>query len=548
MECKQCTTSFEITDSDRQFYQKIDVPEPTLCPDCRMQRRLAFRAEIKLYKRKSDKSGQSIISMYPSNKPYPIYSVTEWWSDDWNALEYGQDFDFNRPFFEQFFELYNRVPKMANFNAKSENCEFSNIAVNSKNVYYSFMIARSENVYYSRRCTAYNNHLFNCTFCFQSSYLNNCVDCHNCHSSTNLFQCNNSRDAYFSIDCHGCSEIIFCTNLRNKNYCIDNQQFPEEEYLARKKEILNGSYVKNLKNEKYFKEIWLKKPWQHLYMFNCENCTGNNLHNCSNVHSCFDSNNLQNTKYVWEAGPSKIQSNSMDIGTGGIGDWLYDCCGLGGGNYFMRFCFSCRYSGNLTYCVDCFTCNDCFGCTGLNNKKYCIFNKQYAKKEYEELVPKIIEYMCTTSEWGEFFPVSKSPFGYNETLAQEYFPILKEDVLKKGWHWHDEEVKIPHPQTYEIPDTIQDVPDDISKEILACEDCNKNYRVIIQELKFYREMPLPIPRKCPICRMQKRTSLRNPRKLFSRNCSKCQKEIQTTYSPERPEIVYCENCYLAEVY
>ena len=37
--------------------------------------------------------------------------------------------------------------------------------------------------------------------------------------------------------------------------------------------------------------------------------------------------------------------------------------------------------------------------------------------------------MITTGEWGEFFPSSLSPFGYNETVAQEYFPMSREDIL-----------------------------------------------------------------------------------------------------------------------
>ena len=31
--------------------------------------------------------------------------------------------------------------------------------------------------------------------------------------------------------------------------------------------------------------------------------------------------------------------------------------------------------------------------------------------------------MKKTGEWGEFFPSSISPFGYNETVAMEYYPI-----------------------------------------------------------------------------------------------------------------------------
>jgi len=42
--------------------------------------------------------------------------------------------------------------------------------------------------------------------------------------------------------------------------------------------------------------------------------------------------------------------------------------------------------------------------------------------------------------------------------------------------------------------------------------------------------------------------LRNPRRLFNRKCMKCDKQIQTSYAPEKPEIVYCEECYVEEVY
>jgi hypothetical protein len=42
----------------------------------------------------------------------------------------------------------------------------------------------------------------------------------------------------------------------------------------------------------------------------------------------------------------------------------------------------------------------------------------------------------------------------------------------------------------------------------------------------------------------------NPPKLWHRKCMKegCQNEFETSYAPERPEIVYCEKCYQQEVY
>jgi len=40
--------------------------------------------------------------------------------------------------------------------------------------------------------------------------------------------------------------------------------------------------------------------------------------------------------------------------------------------------------------------------------------------------------MIETGEWGEFFHPSLSPFGYNETVAQEYYPLQNVQNVQKG--------------------------------------------------------------------------------------------------------------------
>jgi len=72
--------------------------------------------------------------------------------------------------------------------------------------------------------------------------------------------------------------------------------------------------------------------------------------------------------------------------------------------------------------------------------------------------------------------------------------------------------------------------------------------LVKQELDFYRQQRLPIPRYHFEERHQQRFELRNPRKLYDRKCDKCKKDMQTTYAPDRKETVYCEECYLKEVY
>ena len=98
-----------------------------------------------------------------------------------------------------------------------------------------------------------------------------------------------------------------------------------------------------------------------------------------------------------------------------------------------------------------------------------------------------------------------------------------------------------------IPDHIRDVGDDITKEVLRCIDCERNYKIIPPELLFYRKMTLPIPHKCFYCRHNDRIVRRGPYKFWQRNCDLCKKEITTNYSPDRREIVYCESCYQKEV-
>jgi hypothetical protein len=124
-QCKQCNSNFEITDKDLEFYDKVSpvfngekysIPTPTLCPDCRQQRRLSFRNERKLYKRKCDATGENIISIYSPDKVYKVYNQDMWWSDKWSGLDYGRDFDFERSFFEQIDDLMIEVPRSSVIN------------------------------------------------------------------------------------------------------------------------------------------------------------------------------------------------------------------------------------------------------------------------------------------------------------------------------------------------------------------------------------------------------------------------------------------------
>ena len=162
-------------------------------------------------------------------------------------------------------------------------------------------------------------------------------------------------------------------------------------------------------------------------------------------------------------------------------------------------------------------------------------------------------------KYGEFFPPELSPFAYNETIAQEYFPLTKEQSIKQGYKWKEKEERnyTIDIKNEDIPDNIKEVNNDIIGKVIECnhkgtcnEQCTEAFKIIPEEIQFYKRMNLPLPRLCPNCRHYARLSQRNPLKLWHRKCMKkgCTNEFETSYSPDRLEIIYCERCYQQEVY
>ncbi len=547
--CPVSGKTFEITDADLKFYEKMDVPPPTLCPEERFIRRLAFRNRRKIYKRKCDATGKSIISMYTPNTSFPVYHLSEWNSDKFDPLEYGREFDFGRSFFEQFLELSNVIPHPhAAVTGTNENSEFCNGNKGLRNCYLVFNALDDQDCFYCDGCDLSNN-------CVDNLYINKselCYECVECFGSYQLFfsiRSKNCSNSWFLRDCIGCSDCFGCTNLRNKKYYFANQSYSKEEYEKKIKELDLDSFasIENLKS--YFQEFSLSQPHKFASLLKCENVVGDNLENCKNCESCFNCESAEDCKYCFSL--LNGSKDCFDASFFGLNANLcYETANFGDSAYNLRFCNECWSNvQDLTYCIGCLNSKDCFGCFGLKDyKQYCILNKQYTKEEYEVLVPKIIEHMKKFGEWGEFFPIEMSPFAYNETAAQEYFPSTKEECLKKGWAWRDEDIgaKYQGPK-YQIPDNIEAVSDDIFQAILECKSCSKNYRIVKPELQFYQKINLPIPHKCPDCRHMDRMKLRNPRQLFDRTCDKCGVDIQTTFHPLRPEKVFCENCYLSVV-
>jgi len=529
-QCQECGQDFTITDWDMAFYKKMGVPTPTLCPDDRQRRRCLTRNHRNFYQRKCDSTGKDIISVISPDKPYTVYETSAWWEDSWDPLDYGRDFDFNRPFFDQFDELSRKVPQMAARVSKSENCEYNTNMTECRNCYMCSNTHVSEDITHSF-WVGWGKNSIDCSYCVKIELCYECLDAEGCFNSSFLQSCENVNDSHFMYDCTGCNDCFGCVGLRHKKHHFFNEQLTEEEYKKKMEEVFPLTTEKIETYLKKFEEFKLKFPHRAVWIVNCENCSGDYLKNNKNCHHCFDLFNGKDMKYCFDSAGMNM---TMDCFQAGIGDcnYVYE---VSSATYLndCAFCMGINSGNKVYYSIDCYNCSDCFGCNGLRHKKHCIFNKQYSKEEYKALREKIVTHMQETNEWGEFFPIKYAFYGYNESEAQRYYPITKEEALAKGYKWKDEDKKQYQPAT---------------QDILACSDCGKNYKFIQKELDFYQSQGFPLPKKCPDCRHERRIALRNPRKLWDRNCNKCNADIQTTYAPERPEIIYCEKCYLKELY
>lgn len=557
--CRLCQSAFETSKDDLAFLEKISptfagkkerIPPPTLCPDCRQQRRLLWRNEYCLYRRSCDLCKKSIISQYSTDKPFTVYCHECWWSDRWDPLSFGQPYDFSRPFFDQFRALQIQVPRMALNAVVNENSQYVHLSGYNKNCYLLFAAEYCEDCHYGNQVVKSLGCMdaFNC---LESRYCYEVTDVEKSHDLLFSESCSNCSTSMFLFDCKGCADCLLCTNLRKKTNMVRNKQCTPEEFKREREALMmriSKGELPQIKDE--FEQLKAQSIHRAQEAVNCEAATGDYLKNCKNVRHCFDLSYGEDCSNVYTGFHVK---DLMDVCHTTDAELGYNGISFGYGSY-NAICTHGSWSGkNLLYCDTVQAgCTDLFGCVMVKKQQHCILNKQHSKEEYERLVSKIIDHMRSTNEWGLFFSPACAPFGYNETTANIYFPLSCEESHAQGFPWKDGEEEVPTVSKVinaaDLSSDIGEIPDDILGWAITCEATKRPFRIVKQELQFYRDRGLSIPHFHPDERHRRRMALRNPRQIWRRTCMKCGKGIETTYSSDRKEKVYCEECYLKEVY
>lgn len=478
-------------------------------------------------------------------------------------MSYARPYDENRMFFDQVKELYRVVPQPALTldYPTLVNSEYLNHTGNCRNAYLMFDTDFCEDVSYGTTVTETKDSLdmsivrgsqlcyecINCERCYQTFFSEDCTECHNVVFSKNLTSC---------TDCFG------CINLKNKSFCIFNKQYTKEIYQEEMKKINVSSFagIESLREKSH--NFWNGNPHKYMHGRHSVNVIGDYVYNSKNSFFVYQVMNLEDSKYCCRMATINIARETYDyFEWGNNAERIYECITVGQNAQNIRFCHAV-FDGvsDIEYSFWCMASSTLFGCVGLRKKSNCILNMQYTKESFDKLRARIVEEMKSRPfvdakgivyRYGEFFPYELSAYAYNESTAMQYTPLDRDEIEKAGWTWrtlpqNEYSIKM---RSGDIPDNINDVSDDFTKEIIACAKCAKAYRVIPMELEFLKRFSIAIPRMCPECRHMRRFSRISKPVLYHRRCMKegCSNEFETSYALDRPEIIYCESCYQQEV-
>ncbi len=543
---------FEVSDFELDFYRAIapafggvqlEIAPPTLSPLERRRERLAFRNVRTLYRRKSDLSGKALISMYSPKSPHKVFHTDEWFSDAWDPMTFGRDYDFGRPFFEQFAELFLAVPLPHRFGISNDNSEYINGASFCRDCYLSFNLFYCESGLYisdATRCVDCTDCLIinRCELCYE------CVSCEHCYDLAFSERCQSSSESQFLFQCQSCRNCIGCTNLQNAENFILNQPASPEAVEALRQKLKSIKFRTQFAAK--FQAIKQAASRRSYVGFRNEDFSGDHLYSVKNAHGCFQCSALEDSRYCVNVFNS---DHCVDLDVYGDGSsWIYNSTATGNKCHNVLFGNGC-WAGthNTMYCTFVAGVGNCFGCSGIRNREYCILNKQYSKTEYYQLVPRIVQQMRSTGEWGEFFPASMSPFPYNETFAHELMPLSQQKALTLGYSWREIEVRSEKNMARLTVDTIEEFTDLMAGSHLACFHCDRPYQITSAELRFYRKQQIAPPKECSECRHARRRANLASYELHSRNCSRCKGSIQTAFKDSELFPVLCDECFFLEI-
>ena len=297
--CKISGKEIKISEKEWELRTTIWSGKPQKLPKYVFQQLWAFWWHFSIHKRKCSFSWKKIISVFGEDCPFPVWEKSQWVK---NANPPSWIYNFNKWFFEQAWELFQKCPIAHNVWVWNENCDYTDDWWHSKNCYLWHSWLNCEDIQYCYRVLDLKNCQY-CVFCFDCELCLDLINSRNCYNVKYAINSRNCRDSSFLFDCRNCEDCMYCWNLRNKKYCIANEQYSKEEYekeVAKFDLSLRSNY--ETAKQRFLGLIKTKAWWANLNNENTENSTWDYLENTKNCMDCYQFQNSEdcaNTLRWW---------------------------------------------------------------------------------------------------------------------------------------------------------------------------------------------------------------------------------------------------------
>ncbi len=536
--CTETGESFDITERDIEMYTLLRVPPPTTIWWAELRLQQAYAAGFDLFFREMS-DGSHGVSFYDPEAPVTVMSRKVWWSDEFDALRFGEKVDPAESFFEQWRRFAAKIPRASIVqDVKSENSDWVTYSVNYRNGYGCYSGLNNEDIVYSD----------NCGWCKQSLELGYCgwcefsYDCLLCMRSSRLRfceRCDECVELAFCFACKNCTDCFGCTNLRHKKFCFLNEQLSEEEYRKRLAAIdLTDARVVADWRERMAK-VWSKTYRKGATIIRSEEAVGDDIEDSRDVQGV--SIRLSERVYGSRGCYSCRDGARCD---GGLDSERIYSTNLSASSSEVKFsaftdhCLDVEYSNTLAHC------EHCFGCLGLRRKKFCIFNKQYAEAEYWPLLDAIKTAMLERGEYGIFFSYADSPFAYNLSYSGMTMPLPIDEVRRLGGRFYQFPDSPDEAESAAaIPERLADVEPTLISRKFRCPITGRNFFFTAPQLALHQELGVAMSRVHPTVNRMRRAKISSVTRLYSRACVSCDKQIDTRIPPEHTAPVLCGACY-----
>lgn len=167
------------------------------------------------------------------------------------------------------------------------------------------------------------------------------------------------------------------------------------------------------------KKIIQSQPLPPLRILQSEDCKfADNIYACKNITYGFDTVRCTDSAYIYDG---FICDNCIDCDYPVESQLCYESIDP----YKAFNCDYVNYCANIrdsAFCDTCWNANDLFGCYNLQNKQFCIFNRQLSETEYREKVKEYKKWppekiLAIVEELKLRYPLTQTISGHNENTT-----------------------------------------------------------------------------------------------------------------------------------